>query len=120
MGFYSRYFLVPKRGGGLRPILDLRALNKHLKNFRFKMLTADSLMRSLRQGDWWTSVDLRDAYFHVPIYAPHRKFLRFGFEGKLYEYLVLPFGMSLSPRVFVKVTQAAVAPLRQQGVRLAM
>ena len=119
MGFYSRYFLVPKKGGGLRPILDLRALNRHLKVFRFKMLTADSLLRSLRQGDWFTSVDLRDAYFHIPIYPPHRKFLRFGYEGKLYEYLVLPFGMSLSPRVFVKCTQAAIAPLRQRGIRIA-
>ena len=117
-GFYSRYFLVKKKGGGLRPILDLRALNKYLKQFRFRMLTAATLVRSLRQGDWFTSIDLKDAYFHVPIYPPHRKFLRFGFEGKVYEYMVLPFGMSLSPRVFVKCTQAAIAPLRQQGVRI--
>ena len=119
IGFYSRYFLVKKKGGGLRPILDLRALNKYLKRFRFKMLTAASLVRSLRQGDWFTSIDLKDAYFHIPIYPPHRKFLRFGFEGKVYEYTVLPFGLSLSPRVFVKCTQAAVAPLRQRGVRIA-
>lgn len=32
-GFYSRYFLVPKKGGGLRPILDLRALNKYLRTY---------------------------------------------------------------------------------------
>lgn len=37
----------------------------------------------------------------------------------LYEYKVLPFGMSLSPKVFVKITQVAVASLRCQGVRLA-
>ena len=118
-GFYSRYFLIKKRGGGLRPILDLRALNKYLKTFNFKMLTAATLLRSLRQGDWYTSIDLKDAYFHIPIYPPHRKFLRFGFEGKTFEYMVLPFGLSLAPRVFVKITQAAIAPLRHQGVRIA-
>ena len=118
-GFYSRYFLVKKRGGGLRPILDLRALNRHLKTFKFKMLTAKSLTRSIRLGDWFTSIDLKDAYFHIPIYPPHRKFLRFGFQGKVYEYTVLPFGMSLSPRVFVRCVETALAPLRQQGLRVA-
>ena len=119
-GFFSRYFLVKKKGGGVRPILDLRALNGFLKTFRFKMLTNKALLRSLRRGDWYTTLDLRDAYFHIPIYPPHRKFLRFGFKGQVYEYLVLPFGLSLSPRTFVKCTQAAVAPLRQQGIWIAM
>ena len=118
LGFWSRYFLVQKKGGGLRPIMDLRALNRHLKKFKFKMLTPASLMRAVRQGDFHCSVDLKDAYQHVLIYPPHRKFLRFAFEGRLYEYTVLPFGLSLSPRVFVKVTEAAIAPLRHQGVRL--
>ena len=119
-GFYSRYFLVKKKGGGMRPILDLRALNRFLKVYRFKMLTSKALLRMMRRGDWYTTLDLRDAYFHIPVYPPHRKFLRFGFEGQVYEYLVLPFGLSLSPRTFVKCSQAAVAPLRQRGVRIAM
>ncbi|MBN3279663.1 RHAG protein, partial [Polyodon spathula] len=36
-GFYSRYFLVPKRNSGYRPILDLRFLKKFLKERRFQM-----------------------------------------------------------------------------------
>lgn len=119
-GFYSRYFLVPKRGGsGIRPILDLRALNKYLRKYMFRMLTHASLLRLVRQDDWFTSVDLKDAYFHIPIYPPHRKYLRFAFLGICYEYRVLPFGLSLSPRVFVRCTEAAIAPLRRQGIRLA-
>ncbi|XP_041860863.1 uncharacterized protein LOC121652254 [Melanotaenia boesemani] len=119
-GFYSRYFLVPKRGGnGIRPILDLRALNRYLRKYKFRMLTHASLLRLVRQNNWFTSVDLKDAYFHIPIYPPHRKFLRFAFQGICYEYRVLPFGLSLSPRVFVRCTEAAIAPLRRQGIRLA-
>ncbi len=38
-GFYSPYFIVPKKGGGLRPILDLRLLNRALHRLPFKMLT---------------------------------------------------------------------------------
>lgn len=118
-GFYSRYFLVPKKGGGLRPIMDLRALNKYLRTYTFRMLTHTTLVRFVRQGDWFVSIDLKDAYFHIPIYPPHRKYLRFAFQGVVYEYTVLPFGLSLSPRVFVRCTEAAVAPLRKQGLRLA-
>lgn len=119
-GFYSRYFLVPKKGGrGLRAILDLRALNRHLRKYRFRMLTHASLLRFVRAGDWFTSVDLRDAYFHIPVYPPHWKYLRFAFQGTAYEFVVLPFGLSLSPRVFVKCTEAAVAPLRERGIRVA-
>ncbi|XP_076137379.1 uncharacterized protein LOC143119644 [Alosa pseudoharengus] len=118
-GFYSGYFLVPKKGGGLRPILDLRALNRYLRMYRFRMLTNDALMRFMRPGDWFTSGDLTDAFLHVPIYPPHRKFLRFAFRGVTYEWLALPFGLALSPRVFVKVTEAAIALLREKGLRLA-
>ncbi|XP_026102951.1 uncharacterized protein LOC113074342 [Carassius auratus] len=119
-GFYSRYFLVPKKGTrALRPILDLRTLNKYLRKYKFRMLTHSTLLKLVRPGDWFTSIDLKDAYFHIKIYPPHRKFLRFAFLGVAYEYLVLPFGLSLSPRVFVKCTEAALAPLREKGIRLA-
>ena len=117
-GFYSKYFLVTKKGGGLRPILDLRGLNGFLKRLSFKMLTTTTLLRRIRRGAWFCTVDLRDAFFHVSIYPPHRKFLRFGLDGVVYQYTVLPFGMALSPRVFTKCTQAAIAPLRAQGIRL--
>ena len=63
-------------------------------------------------------MDLRDAYFHVPIASHHRKFLRFAFQGRHYQFRVLPFGLSLSPRVFTRVVAAALAPLQAQGVKV--
>ncbi len=48
----------------------------------------------------------------------HRLFLRFAFEGRAWQYRVLPFGLSLSPRVFTKVVEGALAPLREVGVRI--
>ena len=118
LGFYSKYFVVKKKGGGMRPILDLRGLNVHLRKISFRMLTCESLLKTVRQGDWFTSIDIKDAFLHIPIYPPHRKFLRFAFEGVLYQYTVLPFGLRLSPRTFVKCTMAVLAPLRKRGLRL--
>ncbi|XP_058865945.1 uncharacterized protein LOC131708048 [Acipenser ruthenus] len=117
-GYYSRYFLVPKRDGGVRPILDLRLLNGFLKERRFRMLTHHHILQSVRPGDWFTTVDLRDAYFHIPIRPEHRRYLRFSFQGSAYEFAVLPFGLSLAPRTFSKCVDAVLAPLRLQGIRV--
>lgn len=117
-GFYSRYFLVPKKDGSLRPILDLRVLNKHLRKYSFRMLTHGSLLRSVNQNDWFTSIDLKDAFFHISIYPPHMKFLRFAYQGVCYEFTVLPFGLSLSPRTFCLCAEAGLAPLRTAGLKI--
>ncbi|KAL6467752.1 hypothetical protein MHYP_G00234290 [Metynnis hypsauchen] len=117
-GFYSRYFVVPKKEGSPRPILDLRVLNRHLRKYTFRMLTHKVLCRSIRQRDWFVTIDLSDAYFHIDIYPAHRKFLRFAFEGTAYEYQTVPFGLSLAPRVFSKCAEAALAPLRNNGIRI--
>ncbi len=109
-GFYSPYFIVPKKDGGLRPILDLRVLNQALHKLPFRMLTQRRIFQCVRPFDWFAAIDLKDAYFHVLILPRHRPFLRFAFEGRAYQYKALPFGLSLSPRVFTKVVEAALVP----------
>ncbi|KAL0165643.1 hypothetical protein M9458_037487, partial [Cirrhinus mrigala] len=117
-GFYSRYFIVPKKDGGLRPILDLRLLNRSVKRLKFKMLTIKQVVTQIKSEDWFVTIDLKDAYFHVSILPQHRKFLRFAFRGEAYQYRVLPFGLALSPRTFTKCVDASLAPLRLQGIRI--
>ncbi len=117
-GFYSPYFIVPKKGGGLRPIRDLRVLNRALHKLPFKMLTHRRMIKCIQPQDWFAAIDLKDAYFHVSILPRHRPFLRFAFEGRAWQYRVLPFGLSLSPRVFTKVVEGALTPLREVGVRI--
>lgn len=117
-GFYSRYFIVPKKDGGLRPILDLRELNRSVQTLKFKMLTISNIVSQIQSEDWFVTIDLKDAYFHISILPSHRKFLRFAFGGKAYQYKVLPFGLALSPRTFTKVVDAALGPLRLQGIRI--
>ncbi len=117
-GFYSRYFVVPKRDGGLRPILDLRPINRALCERPFRMLTLKQILAQIRPGDWFASVDLKDAYFHIQIAPHHRRFLRFAFENTAYQYSVLPFGLALAPRTFSKCVDAALSPLRAGGMRI--
>ena len=84
-GFYGRFFCVPKASGGWRPVLDLSALNRFLLEVPFKMETAASIREAVRPGDWGASLDLTDAYFHVPIAKADRKWLRFVWEGQVFQ-----------------------------------
>ncbi len=111
-GFYSRYFIVPKKDGGLR------VLNESVMQLKFKMLTLRQIVSQIRFEDWFVTIDLKDAYFHISILPCHRKFLRFAFGGKAYQYRVLPFGLALSPRTFTKCLDAALVLLRLQGIRI--
>ncbi len=105
----------PQKDGGLRPILDLRRLNHALMRRPFRMITLKQILSQIRTGDWFCSLDLKDAYFHIQIAPHHRRFLRFAFEGVAYQYTVLPFGLSLPPRIFTKCMDAALSPLRTDG-----
>ncbi len=67
-GFYSPYFIVPKKGGGLRPILDLRVLNRALHRLPFKMLMHRHMIKCIQPQDWFAAINLKDAYFHVFLY----------------------------------------------------
>ncbi|KAL1259013.1 hypothetical protein QQF64_009590, partial [Cirrhinus molitorella] len=82
------------------------------------MLTARRIVSCVHHQDWFAAIDLKDAYFHVSILPRHRPFLRFAFEGRAYQYKVLPFGLSLSPRVFTKVAEGTLSPLWQKGIRI--
>ncbi len=94
------------------------ATSNFRSDLKFRMLTVKQVVSQIRSEDWFVTIDLKDTYFHVSILSSHRKFLRFAFRGKAYQYRVLPFGLALSPRTFTKCVDAALAPLRLQGIRI--
>ena len=81
LGFYSRLFLVPKKTGDLRPVIDLSTLNRHMVVPHFKMETQGSVRSAIRSQEWMVSIDIRDAYLHVPMHQAVRKYLA-AFRGQ--------------------------------------
>ncbi|KAL0152957.1 hypothetical protein M9458_051735 [Cirrhinus mrigala] len=118
-GFYSPYFIVPKKSGGLQPILDLRVLNRSLHTMPFKMLTskAHPLMHS-SPGLVYSHRPKGCVLSCLDFYLDTDCFVRFAFKGRAYQYKVLPFGWALSPRVFTKLAEGALALLWEQGIRI--
>ena len=117
-GFYSLLFLVEKATGGWRPVIDLSHLNDFVQLTPFKMETVASVLLSVREGDFLASLDLKDAYFQIPIHRSSRKLLRFMSEGTVYQFKALCFGMSTAPQVFTRVFAAVSAWAHSRGIRL--
>ncbi|CAC5402810.1 unnamed protein product [Mytilus coruscus] len=84
LGFYSTLFLVPKKNGKMRPVTNLKPLNAHLKKVHFKMDTMSKVINLVKPKDWAISIDLSDAYFHVPIFQKHRPYMRFCIANQCY------------------------------------
>ena len=118
LGFYSRLFLVPKKNGKLRPVIDLSLLNHYIHKQHFKMETVKSVSQSIMFNDWAVSIDLTDAYLHVPIHPISRKYLRFVYDHQVFQFTALQFGMSLSPWIFTKLMNVIAAHLCLHAVSL--
>ena len=117
-GFYSRLFLVQKALGSWRPIIDLSTLNDYVTSSHFHMETPQSVLRSIRQGDWMVSLDLQDAYLQVPVHHDSRGYLRFVVGGRTYQFRVLCFGLTTAPQVFTRIMAPVSAILHKYGVRM--
>ena len=118
-GFYSRLFLqlVPKKTGGMRPVIDLSILNSYLSVPHFKMETNRSIRPCILPGMLTTKLDLSDAYFHIPISLASRKFLRFVWNNKVYQFLAVSFGLAVAPQVFTRVFQTVIAHLHTLSIQ---
>lgn len=122
-GFYSHIFMVKKPSGKFRLILNLKVLNRSIKYKKFRMDTIFSVRNLLTPKCHMASIDLRDAYLHIPIAPPSQRFLRLAVNlggGEIWhlQFRALPFGLSSSPRVFTKVMAESLEPLRLKGISI--
>ena len=111
----SPQFLCGKRSGKYRMILNLKGLNQHIEKHHFKMDTLWSAVKLMTPNCFMASTDLTDAYYVVPIGEEHRKYLRFYWQGCLYQCMCMPNGLSSAPRCFTKLLKPVYSTLRQYG-----
>ena len=108
--YLSTIFLVTKKYGGMRTVINLKY---HLVRYEhFQMQGLGSLLNSLV-----AKLDLKDAYFTLPIQQKDRKYNRFRRKGKLFQFQILPFGLSSAPWVFTRVMKAPMTFLRRHAFK---
>lgn len=114
--FCSSIFLIEKSKGKKRFILNLKELNKFITAPHFKLEDYRTAMRLISKDAYMCSIDLKDAYFSVSIHDDYKKYLRFLWQGKLYGFQVLPFGLNIAPYIFTKLMRPVIQYLRIKGI----
>ena len=100
--------------GGFRPIVNLKPLNRFVKYEHFKMENLETVRFLVRKGDWFVKLDLKDAYLTVPIQNSQKKYLRFKWNGRIFQFKCMAFGLVPAPRIFTKLLKVFVAFLRKE------
>ena len=80
------------------------------------METPETIKTTLQPGEWVTSIDFKDAYFHIPIQEQSRKCLRF--QGQTYQFKALPFGLSRAPWEFTVAAKEVKLMAIHKGIRI--
>ena len=114
--FASPLFLVPKSSGRQRVIIDLSPLNKHILCPTFRMQDATKLRSCIPRHCFFTSIDLSEAFHHIPIHPRFQNFLSFFHDNNLYFFQAMPFGINLGPRIFTKVITEVLKLLHLQNI----
>ncbi len=77
------------------------------------------VVRSLTQSnDYMMKLDLKDAYYTVAVHPEYRRFLRFVFNGKTFEFQCLSFGLKSAPRAFTRLMTLTITHIRSLGIRV--
>ena len=116
--FVSRLFIVRKKSGGLRPVINLKPLNQFLHLQTFKMEGLSDLKVILEPNEFMITIDLSDTYMTLPIEEESRNYLCIQFQDQLFQFCIFPFGLNDAPRAFTKTLKPPVGTLRYLGFKI--
>lgn len=113
--FYSPVFLREKKDGTHRFILNLKRMNKSIQKTHFKMESIKNVIAMVQPGCWMATIDLKDAYYSVPVGNKSTKLLKFLLDSEIFRFMALPNGYRDAPRIFTKIMKPVFGTLRNMG-----
>ena len=88
--FVSPVFTRRKMDGNRRMILNIKQLNSFVVYQHFKMEGLKNVLNLIKPNVWIASVDLKDAFFSIPVHPEYEKYFKFYWEGKYYQFQGMP------------------------------
>ena len=82
------------------------------------METAEIIRNSNTKGEWVVSIDMKDAYFYIPIHKESHHLLPFHVDGQTYQFKALPFRLATTPLEFTRVAREAKLILQSREIRV--
>ena len=89
--FVSNLFLVKKKSGGFRPVINLESLNQFIHMEHFTMETIANLRTMLSKNDWIVRIDISDAYLTIPLDEEFKDYIAFQYQDQTYRFLCMSF-----------------------------
>ncbi len=104
----SPVLMVPKKNGKWRICIDYRTLNNATRKNRYPLPLIQELMDRLQGVKWITKFDVRDGFYRVRIARGHEWKTAFKTRYGLFEYTVMPMGLTNAPSTFQSVVNRAL------------
>lgn len=115
---FSPVFTVPKKDSEeRRVILNLKFVNQWVEHQHFQMSGLKDVKLLLEPGMWMSKIDLKHAYWQIPLHPTDRQYLGFKWRGKQYRFKVVPFGLACAPLWITKICRPMMAWIHADGIQ---